>query len=312
MTNILVKTKKGWLAGALALLVGWLLLLPMSNIYAAGVLTFEDPLNLFSAADRSALTAQVKSLPFDVYIVTSNQYSNKTSFKTYIVNKTGATTTLTIGISNRTDATSRLQTVVVDPGSAMGITATESTNIEEAAAVVLRTNSSQWSGAVTAAINAAKNASSISSGAGSFVGFVIFGGILLVIVFLVIAARRRMGPRGVQPQYVQPQYPQPQYPQYPQQPGYGLGPGYYPPQQQQGGGIGNALLGGVIGYEIGRALGGGNQGGWGGGGNQGGWGGGGSSDGNDAGSGADFGGGGGGDFGGGGGDFGGGGSGGDF
>jgi hypothetical protein len=301
MTNILVKTKKGWLAGALALLGVWLLLLPFSSVFAAGVLTFEDPLNLFSAADRSALTAQVKSLPFDVYIVTSNQYSNKTSFKSYIVNKTGATKTLTIGISNRTDATSRLQTVVVDPGSAMGITAAESTNIEEAAAVVLRTNSSQWSGAVTAAINAAKNASSISSGAGSWIGFVIFGGIIVVIVFLVIAARRRMGPRPAQPVYAQPQYPQPQYPQqqYPQQPGYGPGPGYYPPQQQQGGGIGNALLGGVIGYEIGRALGGGNQGGsgWGGGGS--GWGGGGSSDGNDAGSGADFGGG-GGDFGGGG------------
>ncbi|MEI7557237.1 hypothetical protein [Candidatus Chlorohelix sp.] len=258
------KPKKRWLAGLLALLA-LMLFAPTSSVFAAGVLTFEDPLNLFSTADRATLTAQVKSLPFDVYIVTSNQYSNKTSFKSYVVGKTGATKTLTIGISNRTDATTPLRTVLVDPGSAMGITATESANIEEAAAVVLRANSGQWTAAVTAALNTAKNASSMSTGAGSMVGFVIFGGIILVIVFLVIAARRRMGPRPAQPVYAQPQqqYPQPQYPQqqYPQQPGYG--PGYYPPQQQQdrGGGIGDALLGGVIGYEIGRMLGGGNQGG---------------------------------------------------
>ncbi len=322
MSIELKKNKSSWIAALMLAMLALLLALPVSNVFAAGNVSFRDDANLFTSSDRSAIQEQVRGLSFDVLIVTSNNYttSQRSQFRSAVINTTGGSKVLTIGVSNNTGAQG-LRTVVVDPGSELGITASESSNIEAAAGNVLNSRPGQWRDAMIASINEAKRSSSLSSSNSSsgWIGWVIFGAIVVVIILMVTASRRRSAGRATQPVYTtpnpaymnQPGYGQPGYgqPGYPP-PGYGQ-PGYYN-NNQGGSGLGGALMGGVAGFVLGSAL--NNHG------NQGGYyqqqpgvfPGGGNNDANDAGSGTDFGsfgGGGGGDFGGGGGgggDFGGG------
>jgi len=323
MSIELKKSKSGWIAALLLAMLALVVALPATNVFAAGNISFRDDASLFTSADRSALQEQVRGLPYDVLIVTSSNYTSaqRTQFRNAVVGVTGGTKFLTIGISNNTSS-GGLRTVVVDPGSELGITGSESSNIEAAAGNVLNSSPGQWRNAMIASLNEAKRVSSLSTGGGGgWIGWVIFGAIVVVILLLVTASRRRSGGRATQPAYTTPNpvymnqpgygqqgYGQPGYPP----PGYGQ-PGYYN-NNQGGSGLGGALMGGVAGFVLGEALGGHNR-------NDGGYNqqqpgffpGGGNNDANDAGSGTDFGSFGGGSGGSSGGDFGGGGGGsGDF
>ncbi len=297
--------RKRWLAGFLGLLVALLLILPATPTFAAGTISFDDKANLLTAADRSALTEQVKGLNFNVQVVTRNEFTSASTFQSYITNYSGDSKTITIGIERK------LGRVQVDPGSGMGISSSESSTMASNAASQYF-GSGQWRSGLSNIISESNRVSSIStSGGGSmWIGWIVFIGILVVIIFLVAAARRRSANNPVTPVYANPPQQQymPQQPMYGPPPGYAPGYGYDPNYGRGGSGIGSALGGAAVGYIIGSALSGGHNNNYGGGFSGGsGFG---NSDGNDSG-GASFGGGGdsggGADFGGGGGDFGGGG-----
>jgi hypothetical protein len=259
----LKKNKSGWIAALLLAMLAMLLALPVSNVFAAGSVTFDDKANLLTSADKSAIQERAKGLNFDTIIVTRAEFTNVSSFTSYIDNYNAGSKTLTIGVE------SKLGRVQVDPGSQMGVTKQESQDIASSAASSYF-SSKQWRNGIINILDSTNSRSSVnSSSSGGWIGWVIFGAIVVVIILLVAASRRRSGGRVSQPAYTtpppvymnQPGYGQPGYGQ-PMYPPPGYGPGY---NNNQGSGVGNALLGGIAGFVIGEALSGGhghNQGGY--------------------------------------------------
>lgn len=323
----------------------------------AGTVSIDDQAGILGDSQSAIQTAAAKS-PFPVRVLTRNNAASKDDLD-HIVNEIGRANSkgiIVIGVDsklrhlhvaannaylNSNDVTQAEKTAGAHFKNQKwgdGFSAAISELASKSASGQVTASSSRKVGS-TAAVPATSSRGAVSqpqhsSGGGLPWGWIILGGIGLVIFMVVTKARRSApdprfynGPVGSAPPPPPGGYPPGGYPQ-----GGGYGPGYGAPPPSGGlGAVGGGLLGGlggaVLGYELGKHSGGGHHDG----GYSGGSGGGG---GYDPGPGADYssgssdaggfvsgssdagdfggGGGGGGDFGGGGGDFGGGGSSGDF
>jgi hypothetical protein len=284
---------------------------------SAGTARIHDRTSLLSAADRGQIEAAARREPFDVDVITTNDYADQAAFSRYIGSQVNAPNEVVIGIDSVHHHTQ------VHFGTGSHVAQGEWANIERAGNSDF--HDGHWGAGVAAIADSAASAVSrgtssgstpVSSDGGSgwgILGLLFVVGIPILGILLIVMVIRRFT-SGVRSGYG-PGYGGPGY----GGPGYG-GPGYggggYPGggMGPVGGGLIGAGLGGIAGYELGKAAGereeqrndgggvfGGDSGDSGGGGNF-----------DAGGGGSDFGGGdsggGGGDFGGGGGDSGGGGS----
>jgi uncharacterized membrane protein YgcG len=304
--------RSGTLAARLLASVLVVVAMLVSSLAFAGTLQIKDEESLLSSTDRSALESAVRDYPFDVRVLTTAAHAS--DFDRYVGEQLSKPDMVVVGVDKEHRQTS------VHFGKGSHIARSEFHAIKEAGnpgfrsgdfgagiqAILARAKDAYGTAPVTdprAASNEVGTAQAPASGGFPF-GWLMLGGLVLVAF---IAMRRVFANRGGGDQ--QPFQGQgPGYPGYGQQ---GYGPGYGPGRGSGlGAGIIGAGLGGLAGYELGKAmgereqhereggmLGGGstgnddNNGNWDAGGDTGGW--------DDSGGGGDFGGG-GDDFGGGG------------
>lgn len=259
----------GLIVGSLVLLLGLFVGLSVRTTYANTV-DIKDDANVLSSSDETNLRNQASSLPFNVRILTTNSYSDKNSFTSY-VDSNAPSNGVIFAVSPN------LKTARVAATNNIGITSSEDTSIANTGTSAF--SSSNWASGLSSMLNASRGYANVSSGSTSssgsystsrssssgfpFLGCLVVGIIALVAISIFGAGRRRAmnntgygrGGYGPGPGYNN-NYGPGYGPNY--GPGYGGGYGY----GNQGGGIGplgggaiGAGLGGLAGYEIGKEVG---------------------------------------------------------
>jgi hypothetical protein len=232
----------------------------LAPVASAGTLQVRDDEHLLSSDDRGTLQQEAASYPFDVRVLTSESHSG--DFDHYVGEQVGAPNMVVIGIDKEHRRTS------VHFGTATRIAPSEFHAIEQAG------NASFKSGDFRAGIDAILNRAKESVGTAPAVvdqprssvpaplpqqhanggfpfGWVILGGLVL----LAFLALRRVFSGGGSSMYSQNQANGGWGPGYGQGPGYGPGPGYGGGGSGLGSGLLGAGLGGLAGYELGKAAG---------------------------------------------------------
>lgn len=219
----------------------------------AGTVRIHDGENLLSPADSSALQAAGASYPFDVRVLTNSEHS--ADFDRYVGEQVTEPKLVVIGIDRAHRHTS------VHFGTGARIAPSEFHAIEQAGNASFRNG--DWRGGIDAILSRAKESVGTASGvvAGSPLaergapparqstggfpfGWLVLGGAVVVVFLIMRRAVAGGSGGGYQPPNV---LPGPGYP------GYGPGPGY-----GGGSGIGSSILsaglGGLAGYELGKAM----------------------------------------------------------
>jgi hypothetical protein len=126
------------------------------TVVSAGSFLLKDSAGLLTASDKSCLQSSANSLPFSVQVLTTKNYSNQSSFDSYVNAQLQGPTYIIIGVSDGFYKGTR-----VEIGTGTGINANNASIIVSAGDSFFRANN--WQGGVAAIMQSAAGFSSLRS-----------------------------------------------------------------------------------------------------------------------------------------------------